>query len=51
MSEDWQMKFIGEEQRHRDTKAELALVLNQRNRWEEAYWALVRAAQAVYPTK
>jgi hypothetical protein len=46
--EDWQLKFIGEEQRHRRTKEELDAAVQRAHRWEAAYWTLVKAADATY---
>jgi hypothetical protein len=49
--EDWKLKFIGEEQRHRTTKEELEAAVVRAHRWEAAYWSLVRAADATYEHK
>lgn len=40
---DWQLKFIGEEQRHKTTEEELRRMIERAAVWERAYWALVAA--------
>jgi hypothetical protein len=48
---DYQMKYIGEEQRHRDTREELERFIRRAATWEAAYWALVKAVDAQYEHK
>ncbi len=49
--EDWKLKFIGEEQRHSQTKEQLDHAVERAHSWEAAYWALVKAADKTYEHK
>lgn len=43
---DWQMKFVGEKQRHGETKEKLDAATERERLWETAYWSLAKAAIA-----